>query len=353
MPRAAVARPGLLDQQVVVEHPDAARAHQRAGDRRQRASRGTACCVLGDPLPVAEVLDERARLAGPVPLMPSGPSSARLRSTPAAQRRDLAPGSSTPRSSTTPSRRKSSTSWGSTAGTGRKTTARRRGPRTARTRRGAAAGGRPGARRRRSRRSRRRRARSGGRARAAEGRSAGGAGAAARGRAGRAGRPRARRGRARGPRRSRPRGAARAPRATAARRPRGRRRRSAAAARSRSPTRRWSCGCLMPRSMDIKRFDIKRTAGPSGPVAQLELRHARRSPALSWGGTCPQSTPATTGTPVPASALRTASSWVNAPEAGACVRPTSTAAAASNQPASRSRQRPRAMSSAGCSDAST
>ena len=58
---------------------------------------------------------------GRVPLRASGPGSARLRSTPASSIATCS-GPSTPRSSTTPSRRKSSTSCGSTAGTARKTT---------------------------------------------------------------------------------------------------------------------------------------------------------------------------------------------------------------------------------------
>src|SRR5687768_6247932 len=53
--------------------------------------------------------------------MASGPGSARLRSTPASSVASCS-GPSTPRSSTTPSRRNSSTSCGSTTGTARKTT---------------------------------------------------------------------------------------------------------------------------------------------------------------------------------------------------------------------------------------
>ena len=277
MPRAAVARARLLDQQVVVEHPHGRRAHQRAGDRGQRGAldrRG----VLRDPLPVAEVLDERARVAGPRAVDGERAGSAQVALHARLEQRRRCSGSSTPRSSTTPSRRKSSTSWGSTAGTGRETTARRRGPRTARTRRGAAAGSPTGcptatlaaiA--------------SATSATGSTGQSGGGP-ARRRGRRGGAG--------AGGPGRSASRTARSRPWTAAfaaARRSSSSsrvsrpaaawaERRSAAAARSASPTRRSSCGWVMPSSIDIERFDIKRTAGGAARSVgcQRRARPARR-----------------------------------------------------------------------------
>ena len=83
-------------------------ARRRPGQRRA-AER---LLVLGDPLPVAEVLDERAGLAGSRSRSsPSGPGSARLRSTPAASSSTWS-GVETAAQHTTPSRRKRSTASG-------------------------------------------------------------------------------------------------------------------------------------------------------------------------------------------------------------------------------------------------
>ena len=62
MPRAAVARARLLDQKVIVKKTHAARAHESTSRGREGRSPDDVA-VLGDALPVAKILDERARLA--------------------------------------------------------------------------------------------------------------------------------------------------------------------------------------------------------------------------------------------------------------------------------------------------
>ena len=68
VPRRALAGAGLLDQHVVVVQPHGPRAHQLGGDRRPTPDSRMKRSHRRQPLPVAEVLDERAVVVGAGPL---------------------------------------------------------------------------------------------------------------------------------------------------------------------------------------------------------------------------------------------------------------------------------------------
>ena len=126
MPGRALRRARLLHQQVVVEEAHALAAHQLAGDA-PAARAADELLVLGDVLPVAEVLDEAARVVRRLATMARGLGSARFRSMPRSTRA-ISPDEKAPRTQTAPSRRKSSASVRERAPCARSRDRRRRGP---------------------------------------------------------------------------------------------------------------------------------------------------------------------------------------------------------------------------------
>ena len=107
VPGRRLPRAGLLDEQVVVEEPDLLRAHQLAGDPG-RGRLADELLELGDPLPVAEVLEEPPRVVRPrKATIARSLGSARLRSMPRSTSATCS-GENAPRTHTAPSRWKSS-----------------------------------------------------------------------------------------------------------------------------------------------------------------------------------------------------------------------------------------------------